>query len=174
MDRQKSHTSKVINDGCVLFWDCLEPFYGVVRAFPQVHLSCLDDFFVYAVQDVFADDTNFKFAWNNESAGRVVNEIWLWSFRVMKESLDAETSIRSASSIFSAIFLSSRVIISGTFGFVFLQVFVFLYKCHIVFGCSLVIVCRFVCFHKNVVFFLYFFYVFILRRLTIFSKLAIL
>ena len=33
----------------------------------------------------------------------------------MKESLDAETSIRSASSIFSAIFLSSRVIISGTF-----------------------------------------------------------
>ena len=44
----------------------------------------------------------------------------LWSFSVMKESLDAKTSIQSASSIFSAIFLSSRVIMSGTFGFVFL------------------------------------------------------
>ena len=44
----------------------------------------------------------------------------LWSFSVMKESLDAETSIRSSSSIFSAIFLSSRVIMSGAFGFVFL------------------------------------------------------
>ena len=40
--------------------------------FPQVHLSCLDDFFVYAVEDVFADDTNFRFAWINESAGRKV------------------------------------------------------------------------------------------------------
>ena len=48
----------------------------------------------------------------------------LWSFSVMKESLDAETSIRSSSSIFSAIFLSSRVIISSTFGFVVLYVFV--------------------------------------------------
>ena len=46
-----------------LFWDCLEPFYGVVSAFPQVHLGCLDDFFFYGVEDVFADDTNFRFAW---------------------------------------------------------------------------------------------------------------
>ena len=37
--------------------------------FPQVHLSCLDDFFVFAVEDVFADDTNFRFAWISESAG---------------------------------------------------------------------------------------------------------
>ena len=44
----------------------------------------------------------------------------LWSFSVMKGSLDAETSIRSSSSIFWAIFVSSRVIMSGTFGFVFL------------------------------------------------------
>ena len=55
-----------------LFWDCLEPFYGVVSAFPQVHFGCLDDFFVYAVEDAFADNTNFRFAWINESAGRVV------------------------------------------------------------------------------------------------------
>ena len=73
----------VKGDKCVffLFWDCLEPFYGVVSAFPQVHLGCLDDFFVYAVEDVFADDTNFRFAWINESAGRVVNEIWFVVFQ---------------------------------------------------------------------------------------------
>ena len=55
----------VKGDKCVffLFWDCLEPFYGVVVAFPQVHLGCLDDFFVYAVEDAFANDTNFRFAW---------------------------------------------------------------------------------------------------------------
>ena len=40
-----------------LFWDCFEPFYGVVSAFPQVHFSCLNDFFVYAVEDVFATGT---------------------------------------------------------------------------------------------------------------------
>ena len=64
-----------------LFWDCLEPFYGVVSAFPQVHLGCLDDFFVYAVEDVFDDHTNFIFPWINESAGRVVNEIWFVVFQ---------------------------------------------------------------------------------------------
>ena len=81
MDGQKSHTSKVINACFFLFWDCLEPFYSVVSAFPQVHLGCLDDFFVYAVQDVFADDANFRFAWINEPAGRVVSEIWFVVFQ---------------------------------------------------------------------------------------------
>ena len=31
-------------------------FYGVVSAFPQVHRGYLNDLFVYAVGDVFADD----------------------------------------------------------------------------------------------------------------------
>ena len=57
-----------------LFWDCLEPFYGVVSTFPKVHLDYLNDFFVYAVEDVFAYDANFRFAWINESAGRVVDD----------------------------------------------------------------------------------------------------
>jgi len=58
-----------------LFWDCLEPFYSVVSTFPQVHLGFLNYFFVYVVEDVFGDDANFRFAWINESAGRVVDEI---------------------------------------------------------------------------------------------------
>ena len=72
----------VKGDKCVLFlfWDFLEPFYSVVSTFPQVHLGCLNDFFVYAVKDVFADDGNFRFAWINESAGRVVDEIWFVVF----------------------------------------------------------------------------------------------
>ena len=48
----------------------------------------------------------------------------LWSFSVINESLGAEASMRSASSSFSAIILSLKVIMSGTFGFVFLYVFV--------------------------------------------------
>ena len=44
-----------------LFWDCLEPFYAVVSAFPQVYLGYLNDLFVYAVEDVFADDANFLY-----------------------------------------------------------------------------------------------------------------
>ena len=72
----------VKGDECVLFlfWDCFEPFYGVTCAFPQVHLCRLDDFFVYAVEDVFADDANFRFAWIDESAGWVVDEIWFVVF----------------------------------------------------------------------------------------------
>ena len=50
-----------------LFWDCLEPFYGVVSAFPQVHFGRMDDLFLYAVKDFFADDANFGFAWIDES-----------------------------------------------------------------------------------------------------------
>ena len=56
----------------LLHLPCREPFNGVVSAFPQVHLGYLNDLFVYAVEDVFADDANFRFAWINESAGRVV------------------------------------------------------------------------------------------------------
>ena len=37
----------------------------------------------------------------------------LWSFSVMNESLGAEASMRSASSSFSAIILSFKVIMSG-------------------------------------------------------------
>ena len=48
----------------------------------------------------------------------------LWSFSVINESLGAEASMRSASSSFSAIILSLKMIMSGTFGFVFLYVFV--------------------------------------------------
>ena len=48
----------------------------------------------------------------------------LWSFSVINEFLGAEASMRSASSSFSAIILSLKVIMSGTFGFVFLYVFV--------------------------------------------------
>ena len=40
----------------------------------------MNDFFVYAVEDIFADDANFGFAWINESAGRVVDEIWFVVF----------------------------------------------------------------------------------------------
>ena len=43
----------------------------------------------------------------------------LWSFSVMNQSLGAETSKRSASSSISAIVLSFKVIMSGTFGIVF-------------------------------------------------------
>ena len=63
-----------------LFWNCREPFYGVVTTFPQVHLSCLNDFFVYAVENVSVDDANFRFASIDESAGRVVDEIWFVVF----------------------------------------------------------------------------------------------
>ena len=40
----------------------------------------MNDFFVYAVEDVFVDNANFRFAWINESAGRVVDEIWFAVF----------------------------------------------------------------------------------------------
>ena len=39
----------------------------------------------------------------------------LWSFSIMNEYLGAEASMRSASSSFSAIILSFKVIMSGTF-----------------------------------------------------------
>ena len=67
----------VKGDKCVLFlfWDYLEPLYCVASAFPQVYLGCMNDFFVYAVEDIFADDANFGFAWINESAGSVVDAI---------------------------------------------------------------------------------------------------
>ena len=48
----------------------------------------------------------------------------LWSFSVMNEYLGAEASMRFASSSFSAIILSFKVFMSGTFGFVFLYLFV--------------------------------------------------
>ena len=63
-----------------LFWDCLEQFYGVVGAFPQVHFGCMNDLFVYVVKDAFADDANFVFAWIDESAGWVVDEIMFLVF----------------------------------------------------------------------------------------------
>ena len=81
----------------------------------------------------------------------------LWSFSVMNESLDAETSTRSSISSFSAIFLSFRVIVSGTFGLLVSFCYIFVYKCHIVLGFSLVIVGRFVCFYEDVLLFSYFF-----------------
>jgi len=59
----------------ILFWNCFEPFNGVVSFFPQIYFSRLDNFFVYAVEDVFANDANFRFAWINKSAGWVVNKI---------------------------------------------------------------------------------------------------
>ena len=52
-----------------------KPFHGIFGTFPQVHFSRLCDFVVYSVEDVFADDANFGFAWINESAGRVIYEI---------------------------------------------------------------------------------------------------
>ena len=54
-------------------------FCGVVSTFPQVYFGCLNDF-VYAVEDIFADDANFRFAWINEPAGRIANEIWFVIF----------------------------------------------------------------------------------------------
>ena len=52
----------------------------------------------------------------------------LWSFSVMNESLDAEASIRSSSSSFSAIFLSFKVcLLVGLCN-------VFAYKCYVVVG----------------------------------------
>ena len=73
----------VKGDKCVfiLFLNCFKPFYGVVSTFPQIHFSRLDNFFVYAIEDVFTDDANFRFAWINESAGWVVNEIWFVVFQ---------------------------------------------------------------------------------------------
>ena len=67
----------MINDKCefLLFRYVFKPFYGIFGIFPQVHLSRLCNFVVYSVEDVFADDANFEFAWINESAGRVINEI---------------------------------------------------------------------------------------------------
>ena len=82
MDEQKSHikvysssSSHVKGDKYVpfLLWDYLEPFYGLVSAFPQIHFGHFNDFFVYAVKDVFAVDANFRSAWIDESAGRVVD-----------------------------------------------------------------------------------------------------
>ena len=52
-----------------------KPFYGIFGTFPQVHFSHLCNFMVYSVEDVFADDANFDFAWINESAGWVIYEI---------------------------------------------------------------------------------------------------
>ena len=67
----------VKGDKCVffLFRYIFKPFYGFFGTFPQVHFSRLCDFVVYSVEDVFADDANFGFAWINESAGRVIYEI---------------------------------------------------------------------------------------------------
>ena len=36
-----------------LFWNCREPFYGVVSTFPQVHLSCLNDVLCLCGQECF-------------------------------------------------------------------------------------------------------------------------
>ena len=64
----------VKGDKCVffLFRYIFRPFYGIFGTFPQVHFSRLCNFVVYSVEDVFADDANFGFAWINESAGRVI------------------------------------------------------------------------------------------------------
>ena len=58
-----------------LFWYIFKPFYDIFGTFPQVHFSRLCNLMAYSVKDVFADDANFGFAWTNETAGRVINEI---------------------------------------------------------------------------------------------------
>ena len=38
-------------------------------------VACVISWYIIKVEDVFADDANFGFAWINESAGRVIYEI---------------------------------------------------------------------------------------------------
>ena len=120
MDGQKSHTSKVINSCFSFSGIALNRSMVLLVLFHRFTLvAWMTSLFMRSRMFLMMTPISYFLGLMSLQVGLSMKS-GLWSFSVMKESLDAKTSIQSASSIFSAIFLSSRVIMSGTFGFVFL------------------------------------------------------
>ena len=116
----------MINDKCevLLFRYVFKPFYGIFGIFPQFTLvACVISRFIRSRMFLLMMPISNLHGLMSLQVGLLMKS-GLWSFSVINESLGAEASMRSASSSFSAIILSLKVIMSGTFGFVFLYVFV--------------------------------------------------